>query len=87
MTMAGENISYHRSMTTEGLILKALGYKSSGGLSGQGKLCVKNGVPASNTAADAPIAKGDICYDAENGEVYICTAFTDNENFTWTKVS
>lgn len=47
----------------------------------------KNGVPASNTAADAPDRRGQICIDLLNKDVYHCTAFTNTTTHTWTKIS
>ena len=48
---------------------------------------LKSGVPASNTAADAPDRAGQICLDYTNKDVYLCTAFTNSTTFTWTKIS
>lgn len=53
--------------------------------------------PASNTAADAPNGKGDICvYFAANSgsgrvaeasiSIYRCSAFTSSSTFTWTQI-
>lgn len=54
--------------------------------------------PATNTAADAPTGLGDICvYVAANNsglahiavasiDIYRCSAFTDVNTFTWTKI-
>lgn len=47
----------------------------------------KAGVPATNTAADAPDRKGQICIDLTNKDIYLCTAFTNNTTFTWLKIS
>lgn len=47
----------------------------------------KQGVPASNTAADAPDRKGQICIDLTNKDVYLSTAFTNTTTHTWTKIS
>lgn len=47
----------------------------------------KQGVPATNTAADAPDRAGQICIDLTNKDVYLCTAFTNSTTFTWTKIS
>ena len=47
----------------------------------------KNGVPASNTAADAPDRRGQVCIDLLNDDVYLCTAFTNTTTHTWTKIS
>ena len=46
----------------------------------------KAGAPATNTAADAPSGRGDICIDTTNSDVYVCTAYTNTTTFTWTKV-
>lgn len=47
----------------------------------------KAGVPATNTAADAPDRKFQICIDTTNNDVYICTAYTNSTTFTWLKIS
>lgn len=47
----------------------------------------KAGIPASNTAADAPDRKNQICIDVTNKDVYLCTAYTNNTTFTWLKIS
>jgi hypothetical protein len=47
---------------------------------------VKAGVPATNTAADAPTGLGDLCWDSSNLDVYRCTAYTNGTTFTWTKI-
>jgi hypothetical protein len=52
------------------------------------KFCQKAGVPATNTAADNPNAKYDICLDTTNGDIYVCTAFTANASATtWLKIT
>lgn len=49
-------------------------------------LFVKNGIPATNTAADAPSGVNDLCFDNSNGDLYQCTAYTNTTTFTWTKI-
>jgi len=49
-------------------------------------LLTKDGVPATNTANDAPTGLGDLCYDYTNNDVYRCTAYTSGTVFTWTKI-
>lgn len=52
------------------------------------KLCVKAGVPATNTANDNPNQISDICLDTTNGHVYICTAYSsDASATTWTQIA
>lgn len=50
-------------------------------------IMAKSGVPASNTAADAPDRAGQFCIDLTNKDVYHCTAFTNSTAFTWLKIS
>lgn len=58
------------------------------GTDGKGSppVLVKNGVPASNTAADAPGQKYVFIYDALNKDVYFCTAYTNTTTFTIVKL-
>lgn len=84
--MAGANISYSRDVGLYSQILNVLGYKM-GGLRPSGKMCTKAGIPATDTAADAPVAKGDLCFDSTNSEVYICTVYTNSTTFTWVKIT
>ena len=48
---------------------------------------IKNGAPASNTAADCPGQKYAWCYDAADKDVYFCTSYTNSTTFTWTKLN
>ena len=82
----GSNVTYVRSPQLLQKILNLLRYAPSG-LGKQGKLCYKDGAPVSDTAADAPNALYDICYDYTNSDVYVCTAYTHDESFTWTKIA
>jgi hypothetical protein len=50
------------------------------------QVLAKAGAPATNTAADAPTGRGDLCVDVTNSDVYVCTAYTNTTTFTWTKV-
>lgn len=83
----GANIFYSRSKRLSQTIGRVLRYPPTtfGGLSA-GKLCRKAGIPASNAVVDAPNAKGDLCFDNTNNRVYICTAYTDADIFTWVRI-
>lgn len=48
---------------------------------------IKHGAPATNTAADCPGQKYAWCLDNDNGDVYLCTAYTNSTTFTWTKLN
>lgn len=47
----------------------------------------KVGVPASNTAADAPTGLNDVIYNTSTGIAYQCSAFTDTSTFTYIKLA
>lgn len=83
----GANIFYSRSKRLSQTIGRVLRYPPTtfGGLSA-GKLCRKDGVPATDTPDDAPNAKGDLCFDNTNNRVYICTDYEDTNNFTWVRI-
>lgn len=86
--MAGSNLEYVRSTGSLRAINRLLGRRSQGrSRMTQGKICLKNGAPASNTADDAPNSEHDICYDYDNDNVYISTSFTDSTTHTWTRIS
>lgn len=84
--MAGSNITFRKTPALRYRILELMGFRS-GGIHTMDKLCEKNGAPVSSTAADAPNAKGDICLDYANDDVYVCTSFTSSSTFTWTKIT
>jgi hypothetical protein len=46
----------------------------------------KAGVPATDTAADAPTGVGDLCHDTTNNDVWRCSAYVDTTHFTWGKI-
>jgi hypothetical protein len=46
------------------------------------RIVYKAGIPASNTAADDPGAKGIVVIDTTNNKIYICTAYTSSSSFT-----
>lgn len=52
----------------------------------QCNLLTKAGVPASNTAADAPTGKYDLIWDETNDDLYLVTAFTSASSFTVSKI-
>jgi len=83
----GANIFYSRSKRLSQTIGRVLRYPPNtfSGLN-VGKLCRKAGVPTTDTAADAPNAKGDLCFDNTNYHVYICTAYTNTTTFTWVRI-
>jgi hypothetical protein len=97
--MAGANIVSKNRLRLKELFWKYLTQtNATGGDKGYNRLgherqglyptwLAKQGVPASNTAADAPDRKGQICIDLTNKDVYICTAFTNSTTFTWLKIS
>jgi hypothetical protein len=55
------------------------------------RICYKAGVPNSaNGAVDSPGSTdmiGLICIDLTNSDVYVCTAYTNDTTYTWTKIT
>lgn len=85
--MASENLKYGQTSSVWFQILNALGYKAQGPEQSR-RIAEKSGVPQNNTSADAPqTGKGEFLFDTENAGVYICTAYTDENTFTWTKIN
>lgn len=54
------------------------------------RICYKAGAPATNTEADSPGSAdgvGVLCIDLTNGDIYVCTAYTNDTTHTWVKVT
>lgn len=84
--MAGANLTYRNSPQAWQQILTVLEYKT--GEPGKTRqVAIKNGAPVTNTAADAPNAVSDFCFDFTNKDVYISTLFTNPTTHTWVKIS
>jgi hypothetical protein len=97
MATPGANLDYGNNEKVWNRILKKFGMSRNVTLVGQGQegqdpttlanrtvgICLKNGAPANNTAADAPTGVGDFCFDATNKQVYRCSAYTNGTTFTW----
>lgn len=75
--------------------LKAIGRKGNSRKPNLGTPTIVSKVsataPTSSVALDSPAAVGTLCihYNASTvyQAVYICTAYTDDDNFTWTKIT
>ena len=88
MATPGANISYKRSPQLFQKIINLLQVRGgTGGSHHTGKLCMKDGAPVTHTAADAPAALYDLCYDYTNNELYLCTAYGSTTSFTWTHMT
>jgi hypothetical protein len=90
--MAGTNLKAVGRLRLHQLFWKNLTRSASGNRLGKPRqsrptFLAKQGIPASNTAADAPDRKNQICIDLTNNDVYLCTAFTNATTHTWLKIS
>lgn len=43
------------------------------------------GVPTDDNAEATPLGLGTMVLDHSNNDVYVCSAYTDGTNYTWTK--
>jgi hypothetical protein len=91
--MPGVNLKYKNRMALRAKFWNYLS-RTAGGANRLGRpkrskptFLFKNGVPATNTAADAPDRKNQICIDLANDDVYLCTAYTNATTHTWLKIS
>jgi hypothetical protein len=81
----GGNLTASQPYRLKELFFKKMGERQHG-LGTVKKWMVKAGVPATNTAADAPDAVNEWCYDSTNDHFYLCTAFVSASSFTWTLI-
>lgn len=81
----GSNLTAQQPYRLIEVFFKLMGDRQHG-LGTQKKWMVKAGVPASNTAADAPDALNEWCYDSTNLHFYLCTAYVSSSSFTWTLI-
>lgn len=86
--MAGSNLNYADGLQVSAKIGRLLLFKTQTFIIKQsGKLAVKAGAPASNTANDQPNQVSDLCLDTTNNAVYISTLNTNSTTHTWVKIS
>ena len=97
MAHSQASLIYGPSARIMAAILKKMGFKATGvkqmhigkpdgTSSNRLSVCACNGVPTTDTDGYRPNGLYELCWDATNDDVYICSSYTDSENFTWTKI-
>lgn len=44
------------------------------------------GAPTSDATNDSPGRLGALCWDSSNDDWYVCSSYTADDEFTWTKI-
>ncbi|KKM85134.1 hypothetical protein LCGC14_1292100 [marine sediment metagenome] len=91
--MAATAITFTKSNQLIIRILRAFGILAQGKMpklypgDGASVALLTGGAPADDTAATDPLATGCLGLDIDNGDVYICSAYTNSTTHAWTKIS
>lgn len=86
--MAGANLAFGNAKQIWNQIRKVWGWNKTGKIDNQQEFFVqKAGAPVNNDADDDPGRVHVLLWDSTNGDVYICTVYTDSTTHTWVKAT